>query len=210
MTMLETGATLDEQPTVTREAALDAVRLLLDYLGEDPTREGLVETPNRVLKAWKEWTSGYRVNIPALFRTFGDGAEGCSELVVVSNIPVVSKCEHHLADITGIAHVGYIPNGRIIGLSKINRLVDAYARRLQVQERLTGQIADAMVEHLAPAAVGVVIRAQHACMSSRGIKHHGSITSTSAMRGLLLTEAAARAEFMAICRDAEHTTGGAL
>jgi GTP cyclohydrolase IA len=179
----------------------DWVIRLLQSIGEDVTREGLVETPGRVVRAWAEWASGYNVDPSSVLKTFHDGAT--NELVIVHNIPVVSKCEHHLADITGLAHVGYIPNGRIVGLSKLPRLVDVFARRLQVQERITGQIADALMEHLRPLGAGVLIRASHACMSGRGVKIHGSVTTTSAMRGVLFDKPEARAEFLALCRDAE-------
>ncbi len=181
------------------------IRALLKMIGEDPDREGLRETPARVVKAWKEWASGYSLDVPQIMKCFEDGAEGCGdEMVIVHNIPVVSKCEHHLADITGIAHVGYIPNGKIVGLSKIPRLVEMYARRLQVQERLTNQVADQMDKQLCPKGVGVIIRASHACMSSRGVKIHGSTTTTSAMRGDLLSEVSCRAEFIELCKMAER------
>jgi GTP cyclohydrolase I len=181
-------------------SADDIVLRLLEFIGEDPTREGLQETPRRVLKAWKEWAQGYGVDPASILKTFTDGAENCGdEFVIVRNIPIVSKCEHHLADITGFAHVGYIPNGKIVGLSKLARLADLFARRLQVQERLTNQIADALVECLEPKGVGVVIHAAHACMSSRGVKVQGSITTTSAMRGVCLSKPEARHEFLSLC-----------
>ena len=186
------------------QSADDIVTRLLQFIGEDPTREGLLETPARVLKAWSEWASGYRQDPKAILKCFEDGAKGVNELVVVHNIPIVSKCEHHLADVVGIAHVGYIPNGKIVGLSKLPRLVNCFAHRLQVQERLTNQIADALVEHVAPLGVGVLIRAAHHCMSTRGVRIHGSSTSTSAMRGALLDKPEARAEFMSLCRMAER------
>lgn len=179
------------------------IRDLLTYIGENPDRPGLLETPKRVLKAWKEWASGYTQNPDELFKVFEDGAERANELVIVHGIPVRSKCEHHLADINGIASVGYIPNGKIIGLSKLARIVDMYARRLQVQERLTAQIADLIEGKLNPIGVGVLIRAEHGCMSNRGVKIHGSVTTTSAMRGALLNEASARAEFLQLCQMAE-------
>lgn len=179
---------------------------LLRFIGEDPGREGLKETPTRVMKAWKEWASGYEVDIPALFKTFEDGAERCDEMVMVSNIPVISKCEHHLADIVGTAHVAYVPRGKIIGLSKIARVVNAYARRLQVQERLTNQIADAMDQGLSPLGVGVIIRARHACMSSRGAMVPDSITTTSALRGVMRTSSKARTEFLSLCLAADQAT----
>lgn len=176
------------------------VRDLLGFIGEDPGREGLRDTPKRFLKAWKEWARGYDGNAEDILKTFEDGAENCGdEFVIVRDVPIISKCEHHLADITGVAHIGYIPNGRIVGLSKLARLADLFARRLQVQERLTNQIANALVEHLSPKGVGVVIHAAHACMSTRGVNVQGSITTTSAMRGVCLTKPEARAEFLALC-----------
>lgn len=193
----------------TDTSAEDAVVRLLQRIGEDPKREGLRDTPARVVRAWEEWASGYDVAPIDLLKTFEDGAEGFDEMVIVHNIPVISKCEHHLADIIGHAHVGYIPNGRIVGLSKIARVVDALARRLQVQERLTVQIADAFNgAPLEPKGVGVLIRAAHGCMSTRGVKVHGNLTTTSAMRGALLDKPEARAEFLALCRDAERQGAG--
>jgi GTP cyclohydrolase I len=179
------------------------IRDLLLCIGENPDREGLRDTPARVIKAWKEWGLGYTQDPADVFKTFEDGSNGYDELVIVHNIPVVSKCEHHMADITGIAHVGYIPNGKIVGLSKLARITEVFSRRLQVQERLTVQIADSIVEHLTPKGVGVIIRASHACMSTRGVKIHNSVTTTSAMRGALLDKPAAREEFLTLCRMAE-------
>jgi GTP cyclohydrolase I len=187
----------------TDDSATDIVTRLLQYIGEDPGREGLQETPARVLRAWREWATGYGQDPGTILKSFEDGAKGCDELIIVHNIPFISKCEHHLADVIGHAHVGYIPNGRIVGLSKLARLVDVFARRLQVQERATIQIADALIEHLKPVGVGVLIRASHACMSTRGVKIHGSVTTTSAMRGALLTKDAARKEFLDLCSMAE-------
>jgi GTP cyclohydrolase I len=183
--------------------AVEAVRTLLRFIGEDVDREGLRDTPVRFLKAWAEWSKGYQLDPKGILKTFEDGAERCDEMVIVTNIPIISKCEHHLADITGWAHVGYIPNGKIVGLSKLARVADLYARRLQVQERLTNQIADALVDGLNPKGVGVVVKAAHACMSSRGVSIQGSLTVTSAMRGALLEKPAARAEFLSLCESAE-------
>ena len=204
-----TGA-VDLLPTgVSESVALDAIKTLLRFIGDDPDREGLRDTPKRVLKAYKEWGAGYGQNPGSLLTVFEDGAEKCDELVIVHNIPVVSKCEHHMADIMGIAHVGYIPMKKIVGLSKLARITDLFARRLQVQERLTNQIADAIEEHLDPVGVGVIIRAHHACMSSRGVKIHGSTTTTSAIRGAIKNDAVARAEFIQLCALAEGPrTGG--
>lgn len=178
----------------------DIVRRLLQFIGEDPHRGGLLETPARVLKAWRHWTSGYDKDPAAILKTFEDGAESVDELVLVRDIPVYSQCEHHLAPFFGVAHVGYIPDGKIVGLSKLSRLVDMFARRLQVQERLTNQIADAIEEHLRPLGVGVVLECRHLCMESRGIQQQGHRTITSAMRGALRDSDAARAEFMGMIR----------
>lgn len=183
----------------------DIILRLLQFIGEDPNREGLQETPRRVLKGWQEWAKGYGKDPKEILKTFEDGAEHCGdEFVIVHNIPIISKCEHHLADITGIAHVGYIPDGKIVGLSKLARLADLFARRLQVQERLTNQIADALVDVLQPKGVGVIVRAAHACMSTRGVNVQGSVTTTSAMRGVVLEKPAARAEFLALCEAADR------
>lgn len=183
---------------VQRHEAEEAVRTLLSYTGEDPHREGLVETPSRVAKAWAFWTSGYGQSAADLLKTFEDGAAGTDQMVVRKNIPLYSKCEHHLADIVGVATVAYIPTGRIVGLSKLDRLVTMYARRLQVQERLTNQIADAIAEHLKPLGVGVWVSARHMCIESRGVQHADSTTITSALRGVVLTDPSARAEFFAM------------
>lgn len=197
-----------ERTTEHDDSATDIVVRLLQVIGEDPTREGLRDTPARVIKAWEEWATGYKTDVAGLFVTFEDGAPpDTSSMVLVSGIPVISKCEHHMADIMGVAHVAYIPNGRIVGLSKLARVVDAYARRLQVQERLTDQIADAVGYHLHAKGVGVLVRASHACMSTRGVKVHGSLTTTSALRGVIKEDAAARAEFLHLCREGEVTRG---
>lgn len=175
-------------------------RSLVSLLDNTPPgaelREGLQETPVRWAKAWEQWTSGYKVDIRQLLKTFEDGAAGYDEMVMVKDIPIYSKCEHHLADIFGTATIAYIPNGKVVGLSKLSRLADAFARRLQVQERLTTQIADALVEHLEPIGVGVVIRARHMCMESRGICQQGHHTITSALRGAMRDKPETRQEFM--------------
>lgn len=175
--------------------------------GGDDLREGLVETPERVAKAYATWFGGYSVDIASLFKTFEDGGENCNEMVIVRDIPVYSHCEHHMAPIIGRAVVGYVPNGRIVGLSKLSRVVDAFARRLQVQERLTNQIADAIVEHLDPKAVCVYIDAKHMCMESRGVKQVcGSSTITKAFRGATELEHGSdigkewRREFLEACK----------
>jgi len=181
-------------------SAEDIPLRLLQFIGEDPERGGLQETPKRFLKAWQHYTSGYDQDPAEILKVFEDGAENYDEMVVVRDIPVYSHCEHHLAPFFGVAHIGYIPAGRIVGLSKLSRLVDVYARRLQVQERLTNQIADALVEHLQPLGVAVVLECRHMCMEARGIQRQGSATITSAMRGLMRENIATRAEFMELLR----------
>lgn len=174
-------------------------QLLTQVIGQ-PMREGLAETPKRVIKAWAHWTGGYGVDIAELLKVFEDGAEGYDEMVMVRDIPIYSKCEHHLADIFGTATIAYIPNGKVVGLSKLSRLADAFARRLQVQERLTCQIADALMEHLQPKGVGVIVRARHMCMESRGLCQQGHHTVTSALRGVL-KHGDPRKEFLALANS---------
>lgn len=179
-----------------KEGAEDLFAQLLDWVGENPDRPGLKETPARTVAAWNHWTSGYGVEPRDVLKTFTDGAENYDELVFQGGIPVYSLCEHHMAPFFGVAHIGYIPNGRIVGLSKLSRLVDIYARRLQVQERLTRQIADALFTALDPKAVGVVVRCRHLCMESRGIQRAGTVTFTSTLLGDFRLESSARSEFM--------------
>ena len=178
----------------------ELVRELLLYIGEDPDREGLRETPKRFLHAWKFWTKGYRENPADVMKVFEDGGEKYDEMVIVKDIPLYSFCEHHLAQIVGTASVAYVPDGKIIGLSKIARVVDIFARRLQVQERLTAQIAECLETYLQPKGVGVIITARHMCMESRGVERPGAVTITSALRGCL-HEGPARAEFLELCRN---------
>jgi GTP cyclohydrolase I len=182
----------------------NAVKTLLITLGEDVDREGLKDTPARVARAWGEWTSGYGQDVAEVLKghhggSFADGAERYDEMIVVRGIAFYSHCEHHLAPFFGSADIGYIPqeNGRVVGLSKLSRLLDVFARRLQVQERLTVQVADAIMEHLQPKGAGVVIHARHLCMESRGICKQGHSTTTSALRGVF-RDPAPRAEFMGV------------
>ena len=172
----------------------DAVVRLLQYLGEDPEREGLRETPARVLKSYAELFAGYRSDPAALMKTFQDGA--CDELVALKNIAFTSFCEHHLLPFGGVAHVGYLPAGRVIGLSKLARLVDVFARRLQVQERLTVQVSQALMDHLRPVGAGCVIEATHSCMSCRGVRKEGAVMVTSSLLGEFRTDPAVRQEFL--------------
>jgi GTP cyclohydrolase I len=176
-------------------------RRLLTSLGENPDRAGLHETPARVAKAWKHWTSGYGQDPVSVLKAFEDGAEEYNELIVVRGIPVYSHCEHHLAPFFGKATVGYVPNGKIVGLSKLTRLVDIFSKRLQVQERMTMQIANALMDVLEPKAVGVVVKCRHMCMESRGIRTQGEETITSCMLGDLQSNLALRTEFFALTRE---------
>lgn len=166
----------------------------------DALREGLRETPSRVTKAMQTWFGGYYVDIPALLKVFSDGAEGYNDMVVRKGIPVYSHCEHHMAPIIGHATVAYIPQGKIVGLSKMDRLVDAFARRLQVQERLTKQIADTMVSYVSP-DVAVFISARHMCVESRGVCNVNSDTVTQSLHGAFINDASTRAEFLALARS---------
>ena len=174
----------------------DIVTRLLQYIGEDVSREGLQETPKRVMKAWRDMTAGYAQDPAALLKTFEDGAEGVDEMITVQNIPVWSLCEHHMLPFFGAATISYIPDREIVGLSKLARVVDAFARRLQVQERLTNQIADLVNDTLKPLGVGVHLRCRHLCMEARGVRTHDSNTVTTALRGVIGEEIAARAEFL--------------
>jgi GTP cyclohydrolase I len=176
-------------------APTDGIVRLLEYIGENPTRDGLLDTPKRVLKAFKEMTSGYDTDVAAILAVSFDVQY--DELVVVRNVPFNSLCEHHMLPFTGTATVGYLPRERIVGLSKLARLVDAYANRLQVQERLTKQIADAMLEHIQPLGCGVVVRGHHSCMSCRGVQKQGEMV-TSALHGTLRDMPVQRQEFLAL------------
>ncbi|MEI7715479.1 MAG: GTP cyclohydrolase I FolE [Mycobacterium sp.] len=177
-----------------QERAEAAIRELLYAVGEDPERQGLRDTPARVARSYREIFAGLYTDPDAVLNTMFD--EEHDELVLVKSIPLYSTCEHHLVAFHGVAHVGYIPgrDGRVTGLSKIARLADLYAKRPQVQERLTSQIADALVKKLDPRGVIVVIEAEHLCMAMRGVRKPGSTTTTSAVRGLFKTSAASRAE----------------
>jgi GTP cyclohydrolase I len=190
-----------ERPPMYKPEDLELVRKLLSLVGEDPDREGLQETPLRFLKAIAEYTKGYRENPEDVLKVFEDGAQSADEMVIVRDIPVYSLCEHHLAPFFGKAHIGYVPDQRILGLSKLSRLVEVYARRLQVQERLTNQIADALATHLQPLGVAVVIECRHMCMESRGVRHTGASTVTSALRGSVKNNPDTRREFLSLIRD---------
>lgn len=183
---------------IDRERIMAAVREILVAIGEDPDREGLVETPRRVAEAYAELFSGVHDDPMRHLRVTFD--EQHNEMVVLRDIPFASVCEHHLMPFTGHAHIGYIPEGRIVGLSKLARLVEGFARRPQVQERMTSEIADAIMNELQPDGCGVVIEAVHTCMTIRGVRKPGSAMITSAMRGGFRRRAETRAEFLEILR----------
>lgn len=178
----------------------DNIRRLLQFIGDNPLREGLHETPHRVAKAWQFWGRGYGQDVAAVLKTFEDGAEGTDEMVVVKDLPFYTHCEHHMAPFFGTATIAYLPNKKIVGLSKLSRVLDIFARRLQVQERLTCQVADALMENLDPLGAGVVIKARHLCMESRGICQQGHHTITSALRGLFKSDSSVRSEFLNLAR----------
>ena len=182
--------------TVSREQAEDAIRVLLRWAGEDPNREGLLDTPKRVVKAYGDWFSGYQED-PREFleRTFEEVA-GYDEMIVLRDIEFESHCEHHMAPIIGRAHVGYLPTDKVVGISKLARVVETYARRFQVQEKMTAQIARCIQDVLQPIGVAVVVEAKHQCMTTRGVHKTGVSMVTSKMLGSFRTDPMTRAEFL--------------
>jgi GTP cyclohydrolase I len=185
----------------SREEAEAAFRTIIRWAGDDPDRPGLVETPSRAARAFREYFSGYAQDPLALLNKTFDETGGYEEMVVLRGISFESHCEHHLAPITGQAWVAYVPSGRVVGLSKLARVVDAYAKRLQIQERMTSQIAAAVSEVLRPQGVGVVIKAMHHCLSSRGIHKVGAEMVTSCMLGCFRDNPATRQEFLAMTKQ---------
>jgi GTP cyclohydrolase I len=180
---------------ITEPQAREAVRVLLGYIGEDPDRDGLLDTPKRVAKALREMTEGYREDPKAILSTNFDVP--FDQMVTLKDIPFVSMCEHHMLPFEGKASVAYIPNGRVVGLSKLARVVDTFAKRLQVQERLTQEIAEAIDTHVGALGVGVIVKSRHTCMCYRGIKKNGTMV-TSVTLGLMRTDLAARTEFLTL------------
>jgi GTP cyclohydrolase I len=180
----------------SREEALAAVKTLISWAGDDPTREGLVETPDRVIRAYKEFFAGYEEDPEQVLAKTFEEVEGYDDAVIVRNIRVESHCEHHMVPILGVAHVGYIPNKRVVGISKLARIVDIFGKRLQTQETMTAQIADTINRVLEPKGVAVVIDAGHQCMSTRGIHKTESSTITSRMLGIFREKPETREEFM--------------
>ena len=186
----------DIRHAVTRQQAEDAVRTLLRWSGDDPAREGLLDTPKRVAKAYQDWFSGYALDPDDyLARTFEEVC-GYDEMIVLRDIDYESHCEHHMAPIIGKVHIGYLPNGKVVGISKLARVVEAYARRFQVQEKMTAQIANCIQRALNPRGVGVVVVGAHECMTTRGIHKRGVSMVTSKMLGSFREDARTRAEFL--------------
>ena len=184
-----------------REQAEEAVRTLLMWAGEDPDREGLLDTPRRVAEAYKDWFSGYEEDpVQYLRRTFEE-VDGYDEMIVLSNIQFESHCEHHMAPIIGKAHIGYLPNSKVVGISKLARVVDTFARRFQVQEKMTAQIAHCIQDVLKPKGCAVIISASHQCMTTRGVHKSGVSMVTSQMLGTFRKDARTRAEFLQIVGD---------
>ena len=182
--------------TATREQAEAAVRILIEWIGEDPDREGLLGTPGRVARAYRELFSGYDENPKEILRRTFEEVDGYDEMVVLRDIRFESHCEHHILPIIGRAHVAYLPSRRVIGISKLARIVDIYARRLQIQEKLTVQIADTIDEVLKPKGVAVVVEAAHECMTTRGVHKSGVSMVTSRMTGDFRSDASTRREFL--------------
>ncbi len=199
MTSPDDGDLVHSPPKVAvSDDVAEAVRTLIRWAGDDPSREGLIDTPARVARAWREYTRGYQED-PALHltRTF-DEVGGYDEIVLLRDIPFQSHCEHHLAPIIGKAAIAYLPGSRVVGISKLARVLHGFARRLQVQERLTAQVADCIATHLKPIGVAVVIEASHACMSARGVNTPGVIMTTSRMMGCFRDDERSRKEVLAL------------
>jgi GTP cyclohydrolase I len=196
------GATDDvTKARPTQAEAEDAVRVLLSWAGDDPTREGLLDTPKRVAKAYRELFSGYDLDAKDVLGTFFEEVGGYDDIILVRDIPFFSHCEHHMVPIIGEAHVAYLPNGRVLGLSKIARVVEIFGRRLQTQETMTAQIASAIETTLKPRGVAVMIDAEHMCMSMRGVQKQGSTTLTTSFTGAFKKDPAEQARFMSMVRS---------
>ncbi len=180
----------------SEEQVLKAVKTLIEWAGDDPTREGLVETPQRVLKAYNEFFSGYEMDPEDILEKTFEEVEGYDEMVIVKDIRVESHCEHHMVPIIGKAHIGYIPDKRVVGISKLARLVDVYAKRLQTQETMTAQIGQSIEKVLKPRGVAVIVDAAHQCMTTRGVHKMNSSTVTSCMKGIFRDKETTRSEFL--------------
>ncbi|HEY4943134.1 MAG TPA: GTP cyclohydrolase I FolE [Rhizomicrobium sp.] len=192
----------------SRKEAEEAIRTMLRWAGDDPTREGLVDTPARVARAFEDWFSGYNEDPEEYMRRTFEEVEGYDDMVVLKNISFESHCEHHLAPIIGKAHVGYLPNNKVVGISKLARVVEAYARRLQVQEKMNAQIANTIQKILEPKGVAVVIEASHQCMTTRGVHKTGVSMVTSTMLGDFRSCEITRREFLAVIGNPSSNMGG--
>jgi len=175
-----------------------SIKKILSYIGEDPNREGLVETPSRMVKSWATIFSGYQKQVGDVIKTFSDGC--CDEMVVLNNIEFYSTCEHHFLPFFGEISIAYIPHKKVIGVSKLARISDIFSNRLQIQERMTTQIAESIMDHVEPKGVAVLCTGQHFCMTSRGVKKQKAKMVTSAIRGVFITNPEAKKEFMSICQ----------
>ena len=187
-------------PNPSREEAMQAVKTLIAWAGDNPNREGLIETPKRVVDAYREFFEGYKMNPDEILSKTFEEVDGYDEMVIIKNIRLESHCEHHIVPILGIAHVAYMPNKRVVGISKLARLVDVYAKRLQIQETLTSQIAETIQRVLDPLGVAVLIDASHQCMTTRGVHKPESSTVTSRMLGVFKTNENLKSEFMELIR----------
>ena len=186
--------------TISQSEAEEAVRTLIEWAGDDPDREGLLETPARVARSYRELFAGYEADPRAYMERTFEEVGGYDELVVLRDIPVISFCEHHMLPVIGHAHVGYLPTNRVVGISKLARVVQGFARRLQIQEKLTAEIANAIDQVLAPKGVGVVIEAEHSCMTLRGVNTPGATLTTSHLIGVIRDDARTRTEFLRLAR----------
>ena len=187
-------------PKPTQDDAEAAVRVLLEWAGDDPDREGLRDTPGRVARSYKELFAGYETDPREYLRRTFEEVGGYDELVVLKDIPVISFCEHHMLPVVGKAHVGYLPTNRVVGISKLARVVQGFARRLQIQEKLTAEIAEAIQDILQPNGVGVVIEAEHSCMTLRGVNTPGTTLTTSRLLGVIHDDPRTREEFLRLAR----------
>jgi GTP cyclohydrolase I len=185
----------ERRPKRTKAEAEEAVRVLLEYIGENPLRDGLWETPARVIRAWSEYCAGYSTDPAAILKTF-ENPEKYSEAVVLRDISFVSHCEHHLAPINGFVDVAYVPQERVVGISKIARVVECFARRLQTQETMTAQIANCIQDNLAPAGTAVRTRATHACMTNRGVCKSGSLLTATTFKGVFASDLTLKYQFL--------------
>jgi GTP cyclohydrolase I len=192
---------------VTQEQAEAAIKTILNWIGDNPEREGLLDTPKRVVKSYKEFFGGYAIDPEDILKRTFEETEGYDEMIILKDIRVESHCEHHMLPIIGKAHIAYLPNKRVVGISKLARIVDAYGKRLQIQEKLTVQIANAINNVLEPKGVGVVIEAAHQCMSTRGIHKTGVTMKTSHMLGVFRTKECTRKEFLNLINTPARTEG---